>query len=396
MIIKKKLFSIGAMTMIALLCSCHSNRKLDYDIGEPEGYRFYCDFVSTLSDGTDEKPLFDSIKIDETEYSINQDDVATFYYEDSVACIYEYDKNKWAIIDYDIKNDKALLIETHSAEKVQFMMPNYYPVFYIEHYNDGNNYSITYNLLYDSKIITSENELQSINSYGYFLLIKDNTIFTSFTNDTSFEFDGGYRAVYNISTLETVYLYNEMVDDGRTISFNCLSLEQQEIEAKNFGQIEKAIEYKNVYFRNMYYSIWIEDVNDSLYLNGLGIDKALIMKTPDNYTLGYHLKYYKEFNCITADYSSSFEFTYSLDYKSFSQKTFKSYKEESFKYQLFEDDRYVFSSENIYIRLHPTGAVELDTYLLRYDKTKSKYEIMQKKHVYGFSGAFTFDYVLPC
>lgn len=395
MIIKGKVFLIETILLAVSLCSCSSNKSLNYDIGKAEGYRFYCDFVSALSDGTDEKPLFDSIKIDETEYSINQDDVATFYYEDSVACIYKYDKNKWAIIDYDIKNDKALLIETHSAEKVQFMMPNYYPVFYIEHYNDGNNYSITYNLLYDSKIITSENELQSINSYGYFSLNKGNTLFTSFSSNDISKFDSGYRAVYNISNLETVYLYNEMVDNSATIFFNCLSLEQQEIKAKNFGQIEKAIDYKNVYFRNMYYSIWIEDIDNSLYLSGLGIDNALIMEVPYNYTPGYHLEYYKEFNCITADYSSSFEFTYSLDYKSFSQKTFKSYKEESFKYQLFEDDRYVFSSENIYTRLHPTGAVELDTYLLRYDKVKNKFEIMQKKHVYGFSDVFVSDYVLP-
>ena len=396
MIFKKKLFLIGAMALIVFLCSCYSNRKLDYDIGTAEGYRFYQGFNSTLSDGSDEKPLFESIKIDETIYSINQDDISTFYYEDSVACIYKYDNNKWAIIDYDIKNDSTVLIETYSAEKVQFMMPNYYPVFYVEYYSNGNDYLVSYNLLHGSKIIESENELQSINSYGYFSLIKGNTTYTSFTDDTSFAFNSGYQAVYNISNLERVYLYNERDNDSGTISFNCLSLAQQEIEAKYFGQIEKAIDYKNVYFRNMYYSIWIEDIDNSLYLSGLGIDNALIMEVPYNYTPGYHLEYYKEFNCIIADYSSSLEFTYSLDYKSFSQKTFKSYKEESFKYQMFEGDKYVFSSENIYTRLHPTGAVELDTYLLRYDKTKSKYEIMQKKHVYGFSDAFAFDYVLPC
>ena len=394
MIIKGKVFLIETILLAVSLCSCSSNKSLNYDIGKAEGYRFYRGFYSSLSDGTEQKQLFSSIEIDNVNYTINVTNISTFYYDDFIACIYKYNDYQYAFINYDIKNDNASLIETYTAYEMRFMMPNYYPVFYMKAI-DSDADSFTYHLYYQSHIISSDYELQSINSYGYFSLNKDNTLFTSFSSNDISKFDSGYRAVYNISNLETVYLFNEGVDNSATIFFNCLSLEQQEIETKYFGQIEKAIDYKNVYFRNMYYSIWIEDIDNSLYLSGLGIDNALIMEVPYNYTPGYHLEYYKEFNCIIADYSSSFEFTYSLDYKSFSQKTFKSYKEESFKYQLFEDDRYVFSSENIYTRLHPTGAVELDAHLLRYDKTKNKFEIMQKKHVYGFSDVFVSDYVLP-
>ena len=141
------------------------------------------------------------------------------------------------------------------------------------------------------------------------------------------------------------------------------------------------------------YSIWIENVDGSLYLNGLGIDKTFLEKTPDNYVTGYHLKYYKEFNCVIVDYPSSQEFTYSLDYKSFSQKTFKSFHEESFKYKIFENDKYLFTCENIYRAVGPAGELKLDTYLIRYDKANDKNEIMQKQYAHGLSNVLTFSYV---
>ena len=108
------------------------------------------------------------------------------------------------------------------------------------------------------------------------------------------------------------------------------------------------------------------------------------------------MKYYKEFNCVIVDYPSTLEFTYSLDYKSFSQKTFTRFKDEAFKYKLFEDGKYIFSSENIYRSAGPMGELTLDSYLLRYDKTNSKNEIMQMKHVRGIANLFTFAYVLAC
>lgn len=392
MTFKKNLFPIVAITLVELLCSCYSNKSLNYDFGEAEGYRFYSGFSSTLSDGTDKKNLFDSIEIEGTNYVVDTDYISTFYYEDYVACIYNYNGNQWAIINYDIKNDDALLIETYSAESVRFIVPNYYPTFCVTHFN-GTDYSLTYHLLHHSKIITSENGLQSINSFGYFSLNKNNTEYTSFSDGTSFEFGNAYRAIYNISNLDTVYLYCKGTENVDTVSFNCLSFEKQEIDSYRFGQIEKAIPYKNVDFRNEYCSIWIENFDNSLYLNGLGLDKALIMETPDDYLPSYHLEYYKEFNCITVS-SPYFEFTYSVDYKSFSQKIFIAFKDESFKYRFYENEKFVFECENIYTRLHPTGSVELDTYFLRYDKEKNKYEIMQKKHVYGFSDVFAFDYIL--
>lgn len=393
MVIQKSRLLITTLVATVFLCSCFSNRKLDYDYGEVEGYRFYQGFYSSLSDGSDKKPLFESITIDGIDYPIDADNITTFYYEDYVACLYKYSENKWAIIDYDIKKSNQLLIETYFAESVRFIMPNYYPVFSVKYYNGGSNYSTTYNLLYDSKIITSQEELQSINSYGYFSLKKGNTTYTTFDANSHYEFNDEYIAIYNISNLETVCLHSIWTEESETISFDCLSFEKKNVESQSLGKIDKTISYGKNFFRNMDCSIWIENINGSLYLNGLGIDKTFLEKTPNNYVTGYHLKYYKEFNCVIVDYPSSQEFTYSLDYKSFSRKTFKSFHEESFKYKIFENDKYLFTCENIYRMVGPAGELKLDTYLIRYDKANDKNEIMQKQYAHGLSNVLTFSYV---
>ena len=392
MSIRKALFRVIALLSITFLSSCFSAKKLNYDFGEAEGYRFYNGFYSTLSDGTDKRPLFDSIEIDGVDYKINADEISTFYYDDDVACLYKYIENQYALINYDILNDTKQLIDTFIAYHGCFVIPNYYPVFYLDTTIDNNKLT-TFYLFYKMQLIKSEHELQSINSLGYFTISEKNT-FTSFSLNDSIEFTQHYYPIYNLKDSQNVLLNNANDKNSNDICFDSVSFGMKEVKKQRYCQIEKADSFEKMYFRNVLYSIWIEDIDNSLYLNGFGINKAFIIKTPNDYIGGYRISYYEEFHCLTLSHSS-FSLTYSLDFQSFSQKTLQFFRD-PFLYDVFEDEKYRFTVENICHSINHFGLTKrYDTYLLRYDKFINKYEILQQDGVEGLANVLAYSYVLP-
>ena len=258
MSIRKALFRVIALFSITFLSSCYSNKKLNYAFGEAEGYRFYNGFYSSLSDGTDEKLLFDSIEIDGVDYKINAENISTFYYDDDVACLFNYGDDQYALINYDIKNDAKQLIDTFTGYRCRFEAPNYYPVFYVMTNNDSNETKTTYYLLHNMQLINSQYSLLSINSFGYFTtyvygISKYNT-FTSFASNDSIDFDQHYYPIYNLKDSQNILLHNVQDDDSFAIYFDSVSFEMKKVKKQRYCQIEEMDSLDSIDLYNAYYT----------------------------------------------------------------------------------------------------------------------------------------------